>query len=91
MTGQPAGYLLYIVVLVVSMLSLILNVFVGNLPLIALAVLLFYLMGFKTALILKKDFGRLDSSIQASRLTIALHGLVGLSMIILLVAKRSIP
>ncbi|MGB2630901.1 MAG: prenyltransferase [Candidatus Omnitrophota bacterium] len=90
LTGQPAGYLLYFALLAVSMLSFILNVFAGNLPPATLTVLLFYLIGVKAGLILKKDFNKLDSSIRASRMTIMLHGLVGLSMIILLAAKRFI-
>jgi 1,4-dihydroxy-2-naphthoate octaprenyltransferase len=88
LTGRERGYLLYAGVLVLSMLCVIINVFSGHLPPIALGLLLFYFFGFKATVILKDHFKDIESSIIASRMTIILHGAVGSLMVVVLFFRR---
>ncbi|MGD2279164.1 MAG: prenyltransferase [Candidatus Omnitrophota bacterium] len=88
LSGQRHGYLLYAGVIVLSALSIVANVYYGNLPVFALAALFVYFSGFKAAVILKLRFNDLKSCIYASKLTMNLHGMVGLLIIVMLLAKR---
>lgn len=85
--GPEKGYIIYALLIILSALSLILNVLSGNISPIAGIITLFYAMGVKAALILKDKASGMKDFIRASMLTIMLHAIAGAAMILILLVK----
>ncbi|MCX5678855.1 MAG: prenyltransferase [Candidatus Omnitrophica bacterium] len=85
--GRERGYIIYAFLIILSALTLIVNVLSGNIPHISALIILFYAIGVKVTLILKDRVSGMNDFIHASMLTIALHTIVGAAMILTLLVK----
>lgn len=88
LTGPDRGYLLYAIAVLFSFIFLLINIKLGNLPVIALGLLAIYPIAIKVILILNKKAKDLGGFINASKGTIMLHSLMGGLTVIVLLLKR---
>lgn len=82
--GHDEGYLVYGFFVLASFVFIIVNVIAGHYPVITLSALLLYFLGVKAMLMLKAESCGTACSVKASRITIMLHGFVGLLIILCL-------
>lgn len=83
--GVQRSYILYGLLLILALISLCLNMVLGLLPPLAGIIAILFVLAAKPFFILKNKVGDINQLIKASRLTITLHSLIGLSIILLLV------
>lgn len=76
------SYRFYYFLVISGFLSIILGVYLRYLRLTALFALIFAILGYKSGLILKKDFSHKPRLIISSQMTIAMHNLVSIALIL---------
>ncbi len=86
--GREKGFILYGAAIFLSFVSIVINIARGSLPPISAGIIFFYFIGIKAAYILKSELSDIKSLTQASKMTIMLHALAGVSMIFLILKKQ---
>jgi 1,4-dihydroxy-2-naphthoate polyprenyltransferase len=86
-SGIEKGYSLYGSAVFLSLAALLLNVMNGTLPRYAVLITVAYLLGLKAFFNLKNGLADKEKLIQASCLALALHSIIGISIIAVLLAR----
>ncbi len=86
--GAENGYIVYGISVLVSLLTLTIATAMGALPGIMGFAAVFYAIGIIVAVKLKHGYRDLRTSIHASAMTVAMHFLVGVSMISIMLLKK---
>jgi 1,4-dihydroxy-2-naphthoate polyprenyltransferase len=79
--GQKNGYKLYGLFAGVSYIAILLNIMRGNVAFFTAGLIVFYIAGFKAAVLLKRALGSREEFTRASALSVFLHFAVGTGMI----------